>query len=464
MPPLSATSRRFDASPGAWYPTHMPAPEPTLSRDALLAEFHDYGVPSDEWRVGGEFERHLLRPSGQPVPYFGEHGIRWLFDRMAERGWKEKFEGDYPIALHRDGAWITLEPGRQFELSGSPSAHVADVVDESARFIAEVQDAIGDAPLHQVALGFTPYARIDEIPWVPKGRYVVMREHLGRVGDLAHHMMKGTAAVQASFDYADEADCARKVRLAVQLGPLTTALFANSPLAEGEPTGFASWRGHVWTRTDPARTGFPHAALEFSFERWLDYLLDVPMLFVQIGDQWRAAGDTTFRHWMEHGLEGTYPDHDDWELHMTSVFPEVRVKRHIEVRGADCVSMPLAGAFVALFKGLLYCEQAMSDAYELAERFASHGTQAERFDVACRAGLRGEIGSRRLASWAEALLEVASDGIERCDPEDLPWLQPLIAQVQTGDSPAEQVLRAWHEDPSPPALIDQFCFHPDNRA
>ena len=152
-------------------------------------------------------------------------------------------------------------------------------------------------------------------------------------------MMKGTAAVQASFDFADEADCARKIGLAVRLGPLTTGTFANSPIVEGRPTGFDSWRGHVWTRTDPARTGFPAAAWTFTFERWVDYLLDVPMMFTKIGGHWADANGRTFRDWLDHGIDGVYPTRADWDLHLTSVFPEVRVKRTIEVRGADCVPL-----------------------------------------------------------------------------------------------------------------------------
>ncbi len=435
-------------------------PSDKLTRDGLLAAYEGYCAPRERFLVGGEFERHLLRPDGHPVPYFGEHGVLWLLERMMARGWAPYHEGEHLIALKRDAAWITLEPGGQFELSGAPFRHVGEVVAQARSFIQEVQAAIGDEPIHQVALGFTPYARIEDIPWVPKGRYAVMKSYLGRTGKLAHHMMKGTAAVQASYDFSSEADCAAKVRMSVLLGPLTTAIFANSPLLVGAPSGWASWRGHVWTQTDPARTGFPEAALAFSFERWVDYLLDVPMMFTQIGGAWRDAGGRTFRDWMDRGIDGTYPSEADWDLHLTSVFPEVRIKRQLEVRGADCVPMPLAAGFVALFKGLFYCDRALSDATELAERFARHGSQWERFDAACRDGLRGHVGGRSLAAWAEELLELATGGIARCDPDDLPWMEPLVDQVARGESPADEILRAWHRNPDPAAFLGVIAYHP----
>ncbi|MBW1879172.1 MAG: glutamate--cysteine ligase [Deltaproteobacteria bacterium] len=396
----------------------------------------------------------MLRPDGTPVPYFGTHGIRWLMERLCARGWSATYEEGNPVALHRDGAWITLEPGSQFELSGAPFQHAEDVLAQARSFAAEVDAAIGDAPIRQVAVGFTPYARIEDIQWVPKARYEVMRAYLARTGDLAHHMMKGSASVQATFDFADEADCARKVRLGALLGPLTTAMFANSPLYAGKPTGFQSYRGYVWTRTDPSRTGFPPAILDFSFERWVDYLLDVPMMFTHIDGQWADGGGRTFRDWMQRGIDAVYPTQNDWDLHQTAVFPELRVKRQIELRGADCVSLPLASAFVTLFEGLLYCDVAQELAAGIAERFATHGTQEDRHAIACKKGLRGVVGGRSLASWAEQILEVSIKGLRHCGPVDRAHLAPLEAQVARGESPAEFVLRTWEADPDPETFLE----------
>ena len=264
-------------------------------RDQLVANYHAWGRPKTSFLVGAEFERHLLRPGGNPVPYFGEHGVAWLLDRFAAEGWAPYHEGDNIIALYRGASSITLEPGSQFELSTAPYQTVGEVAKEALAFAEDVDRLAAGAPVHQAMLGFTPFATIPDIPWTPKGRYVVMREHLAQTGVLAHHMMKGTCATQASFDFADEADAAAKVRLGIALGPLTTALFANSPIADGRPNGYASFRGHIWTRTDPVRTGFPDAAAEFSFERWVDWMLDVPMMFVKHGGKWVPSGGRTFR-------------------------------------------------------------------------------------------------------------------------------------------------------------------------
>jgi glutamate--cysteine ligase len=419
------------------------------SRTSLIEQYHSWGRPTDTFLVGAEFERHLLRANGQPVPYFGEGGVGWLLADLAkDGGWTSAFEGEHRIALYRDGASVTLEPGSQFELSTAPYATVAEVAAEAQVFNADIDRRIAGTDIHQVALGYTPFAAMDEIPWVPKGRYAIMRNYLAQTGALAHDMMKGTCATQASFDFADEADAAAKVRLAILLGPLTTAMFANSPIRQGVDSGYASFRGHVWTQTDPRRTGFPEAAASFSFERWVDYLLDVPMMFRKRRGAWEPAHGTTFRAWLADPTEP--PTQDDWDLHLTSVFPEVRIKRTIEIRGADCVPLPLGMAFVALFKGLLYTPQALDRATELALRLSAHGDREARFAVACRDGLRGVVGGRPFAAWAADLLEIATATFAA---DDADFLAPLIAQVATGESPAHGLLRAWSSDPTPERLI-----------
>ncbi len=421
----------------------MPTPTPVLHRDGLIAAFFDYVHPREQWRVGVELERHLLRPDGTPLPYFGENGVRSIIETMAPNGWKPYFEGENPIALFRGGASVTLEPGSQYEFSGSPWVNIADVESEARAFVHELDEAIGDRPICPVALGYTPVAAIDDIAWVPKSRYAVMRDYLAETGHLAHHMMKGTCATQASYDFSSEADCAEKVRLGILISPLITAIFANSPLTGGEPNGWASFRGHIWTQTDPRRCGFPEAAEKFTFERWVDYLLDVPMMFTQGPQGFAPAHGRSFRSWMLEGNEGVWPDMADWDLHMTSVFPEVRVKKFIEIRGADCVSHELAVAFSALFKALLYDDQARSEATELAVGFASHGTSAARFEVACREGLAGQHGGRRLASWAEDLVNIAANGLDRLNDQERRWIAPLIQQVASGESPGTGNLRRW---------------------
>ncbi len=413
-----------------------------LTRDALLAAFSSYGRPRQRWLVGAEFERHVLSPVGHPAPYHGAHGIRRLVDAFGREGWKVKREGPWPVEAWKGRASLTLEPGSQVELSGAPHATLAAVRAEAEAFTHLVDALIDGTDHRQVALGFTPFAPISRVPFIPKGRYAIMRAHMARSGALGHHMMKGTAATQASFDFSDEADAACKVRLATVLAPIVTALFANSPLAEGRPTGFQSWRGFIWTHTDPARTGMPEAASAFTFERWVDYLLDTPMMFVKRDGAWLPAEGRTFGDWLDGRAPWAAPTWSDWDLHLTSVFPEVRTKRQIEVRMADCVPLPLAMAFIGLFTGLFYCPVALDRARGIARRFERFGSREERFLCGARHGLQGVIGGHRLADWAAELLDAAHAGLSACAPGEETMLRPAIALADRGETLASRLLAA----------------------
>lgn len=413
----------------------------TLDRNTILDRFYSYGSPRDQWLVGGEFERHLIKPDGQPLTYFEPRGIRWMIEQLGVRGWELEYEGDNPIAASKDGAFLTLEPGCQWELSGRPYRSLQAVADEAEAFEHLTDELLqaGETGARQVFRGYTPFADIEQIPWVPKGRYEQMREVLIQVGPLAHHMMKGTAATQVSFDFLDEEDAAEKMHLANAFAPLSTALTANSSMKMGKPNGYMSFRGHIWTLTDPARTGINFEA-GFSFERWVDYLLHVPMMFIKQGDTYASGQGKTFAEWMASATPfGRPPTWKDWETHMTQVFPEVRIKRQIEIRGADCVPLPLSIGFAAMWQGLFYCDGNRSKALELAERFTAHGNRDERFAQACRHGLRGQVGDQSLLSWAEQLVELGRAGLEACHTTDAKLIEPLITQVARGESPA----RTW---------------------
>jgi glutamate--cysteine ligase len=215
-----------------------------------------------------------------------------------------------------------------------------------------------------------------------------------------------------------------------------------------------TFRGHIWTDTDPARCGFPDAAEDFSYARWIDWMLDVPMMFTKSGGVWRHAHGRTFRQWMEQGDEGRFPTEKDWDLHLTSVFPEVRVKQQIEVRMGDCVPLDLSAAFVALWEGLFYDRRALDQALALSGLFASFGSKADRFHVACKHGLAGSIGGRRLSTWAESVVDIARDGLTRVAPQDVALLAPLERVVASGESPAAHLLRALGGDFSPGNVLD----------
>jgi glutamate--cysteine ligase len=433
-----------------------------LTRQRLLDDFMRYGRPASDFLIGGEFERAVVRPDGSPVFYDDDDGIRWILEQIRSRqeGWKGLYEGADLIALVRpNAANVTLEPGGQVELSGAPHRTLRAVAEEMYENRNTLLELAQDRALCWTACGLTPVAPIDAIGWMPKGRYVIMREYLPQHGDLATWMMKGTSSVQANYDYIDEADCARKVRLCAGLAPLTTALFANSPLSANKPTGFQSTRGHVWTRTDPDRTGFPPGLRsDYSHERWVDYLLDVPMMFYKRHSDWLPAHGTSFRTYMEAGIDGHFPMWSDWDLHQTSVFPEVRIKRTIEVRGADCVSAELALAFCALFTGLLYSPDALDAGLALVADIEERGTRDSRLAAACKDGLGGTVDGASLHEWARELGTIAAHGLTRCMPDDAAMLDPLLERIASGRSPACDILEAWERDPSPEAVIQSVAY------
>jgi glutamate--cysteine ligase len=267
-------------------------------------------------------------------------------------------------------------------------------------------------------------------------------------------MMKGTCSVQANFDYADEADCARKFEVAQALSPLNTAIFANSPVAEGKDTGFVSYRGFVWTRTDPSRTGFPETVRAgYSHDRWVDYLLDTPMMFVKPRGAWISANGRTFREWMAEGIDGVFPGLHDWALHQTSVFPEVRVKKTIEIRGADAVDVALAVGFCALWTGVLYGPGALSAALGLARAFVATDEPHEaRHLESARNGMGGTMSGRPTAEWARQLGMIARLGLLEIG-EDARLLDPVLELLESGRSPGVAVKEAFEADPSPANVL-----------
>jgi glutamate--cysteine ligase len=437
---------------------------PRLDRAALIASFQGYG--SKKQLVGGEFERAVVRPDGHPIPYDGEHGIRWYLEEFARRwGWSTVTEDDHPIALVKDGANLTLEPGGQIELSGAPHAGLRELEQELAENRAQLLQLANEAGHVVIACGLTPIASIPSIPWMPKGRYVVMREYLAKRGELAHFMMKGTTSVQANFDYVDEADCAEKVAVAAGLAPLVTAIFASSPLYENKPTGFESMRANVWRHTDPDRTGFPTPIADgFRFDRWVDYLLEVPMMFYKRRSaehpkgEWAHADGRTFREYMETGIEGQLAEQADWELHQTSVFPEVRIKRTIEVRCADGAGPGLALAFCALFAAILYVEPARAAASELALDLRRRATLSDQHLSAATGGLGGTIGGRPTGEWADALAAIVKSALSSFDRGSLPLVDPLLERIENRRSPARDLLDRWNENADPAAIVRAVAY------
>ena len=438
-----------------------------IEGDADLVQFFIDGEtePAD-WKVGTEHEKiGLYADTHARLTYEGERGIAVLLERIATQDdWTRVFEGEYLIALKKDGASITLEPGGQIELSGAPLRTNRETCVEFNSHVELLKGISQDMGILWLGLGHDPIHKIEEIPRMPKARYDIMRSYLPTKGDLALHMMHATGTVQANFDYRDEADMAKKMRTAMAISPVISALFANSSISEGKPNGFASRRIQIWRETDPDRCGILEFVFlpDFGYRHYIDWALDIPMFFVVRGDQYHPASHLTFREFMKSGLAGERATHADWDTHLTTLFPEIRLKRIIEVRGTDAVSRELTCALPAVWKGILYDADAREAAWSLAGGFSAAERDAGLADVA-RRGLAAEIAGRPVIELARELVAysaaglkaMASDGI--AGPDEDGFLDPLGEVVERGRSPGEELAESWASewDGSMDRLIDR---------
>jgi glutamate--cysteine ligase len=423
--------------------------------DQLLAPFHKGGVARPDRVIGTEYEVLIEDAAqGQTVAYDGQPGIFRLLDGMRQEfGWEPVLEKDKLIELRRDGKSITLEPGGQFEMSGAPLKTLRETQAELDAHVHELAVMAEHMPIRVHWLGMNPWQLPEDVRWMPKGRYSIMRGYMPTRGDRGTYMMGMTCTVQANLDYVDEADFARKFKLATGLGSLVTALFANSPILAGRPTGFMSYRAHIWTRTDPDRCGIPAFVFETDagFEDYVRWALDVPMYFVtRDGEYVDRTGMGTFGELMhaEGPLEARV---DDWELHLSTVFPDVRARPHLEMRTADCVPPELITACPALWKGLIYDESAADAAWDLIkaltmdERVAMAATAARQSIDGRRPrrakGTLGDLCRDMLAIAREGLLRLRDEGLGEEGDED--FLDPLDQIIGTGRTPAHETLAAF---------------------
>lgn len=408
-----------------------------------LDYFHAGGKPRAAWRVGAEFEKFALdRGTGRAITYGEPGGICDILHSLAKRfGWQPHHEGDHLTALSRAGCVVSLEPGGQVEFATPAVRHLDDVARELYRHRDELRAVVDPARIVWVAAGVTPFARIESIPLGPRRRHAVMAEYLPSRSPTALAMMKGTASTQAAFDYADEADAVRKFTVALKLGPLFNALLANSEYVHGEPSGWASYRGRVWQGMDPDRSGPLVALLEqgLNFESYRDYLLDVPMLFLFRDGDYRPAGGRTFRDSLTHGIDGRFPTAAEWELHLTTVFPDVRLKNFLEVRGADATPPALALGVPAFWKGLLYDPETLVHADDIARSIPPDDLPAICESVS-RHGLNATYAGRSVRTWARELLTLAARGLaNQHAASEVTYLEPLHAVASH-----EQALHAGH--------------------
>ena len=434
--------------------------EAVTSPDDLLAVFRSAERPRAEQRVGLEHEKFLypVEDPPTPVPYDGPRGIGALLGLLETRGYTPFRDAPDapPIALTQREHTLSLEPGGQFELSGSPARTARAVNAENVAHARMLTEAARELGLQPVALGYRPWGTPADIPWVPKKRYQVMRQTLPVRGKLALNMMLMTCTGQVSLDWSSEADCARKVTATARLTPLLVALFANSPLVQGKPSGWMSYRSHVWGDVDPSRCGYFPRMLDgrFDYRAYVDWALQAPLLFLRRNGDY-VTPQMTFGELLENGFEGEPARRSDWTDHLSTLFPEVRIKRVMEVRGADSVSLEQTAGLVALWRGLLYDDASLDAALGLVPRlsFAEHLAFHEE---AQRNGLRGKLRRTSLASMALEMIRLARAGLQHLDPDDIPFLESLEARARSGRSPAEDVLEAFREEKSPARFLSRF--------
>lgn len=426
------------------------------SRDMLMAPMAKGEKPRENWRIGTEHEKIVYALADHHAPSYDEPGgIHDLLMAMQQFGWEPVEEGGKVIAMAGEDGTISLEPAGQFELSGAPLENLHQTCNETGRHLQQVK-AIGEKfGLGYLGLGMWPDKRRDELPIMPKGRYAIMLRHMPRVGSMGLDMMLRTCTIQTNLDYASEADMVQKFRVSLALQPLATALFANSPFTEGKPNGMLSYRSHIWSDTDPARTGMLPFVFEdgFGYERYVEYMLDVPMYFVFREGKYIDAAGLSFRDFLEGKLAvlpGEKPTLGDWNDHLSTAFPEVRLKSFLEMRGADGGPWSRICALPALWVGLLYDQGALDAAWDLVKGWDMEGRELLRASVPKLALDAPLPGGGKLRDIAAEVLAIARAGLNSramlnaAGDNESGFLGPLDDIVASGKVPAEVLLEKYH--------------------
>ena len=431
---------------------------PIERRDELV-EWIAQGVkPKSQFRIGTEHEKFAFTLEGHhPVPYQGRRGIRALLEGMQHLlGWQPIMEGPNVIGLFdvTGGGAISLEPGGQFELSGAQLETVHQTSSELMAHLAQVREVAQPLRIGFLGIGMTPSWTLAEMPKMPKGRYKIMTAYMPKVGTHGLDMMYRTCTVQTNLDFSSEADMVKKLRVSVALQPVATALFANSPFTEGKPNGFLSFRSEIWRDTDNDRAGMLPWAFEpgMGFERWVDYALDVPMYFVKHGDEYVDASGQSFRDLLAGKLPampGARATISDWANHLSTTFPEVRLKRYLEMRGADSGSLPNLLALPALWTGLLYDDAALDAAWDLVKNWSAEERQKLRDEVP-RQGLAAKVQGVTVSTLAREVLKLARAGLARrkrynvSGQDETRYLDVLDDRLARGTTPAQELLEKFH--------------------
>ena len=431
---------------------------PIETRDELVAWFEQGNKPKEQFRIGTEHEKFAFSVSGnRPVPYAGPRGIRALLEGMQMLlGWEPIMEGDNIIGLGdvTGGGAISLEPGGQFELSGAPVETVHQTHVELMAHLAQLREVARPLGIGFLGLGMTPTWTRADMPVMPKGRYRIMTAYMPKVGRLGLDMMYRTCTVQTNLDFASEADMVKKLRVGLALQPVATALFAASPFTEGRPNGFLSFRSEIWRDTDPDRSGMLPWAFEpgMGFERYADYALDVPMYFVKRGARYIDVSGQSFRDLLAGKLAllpGERATMSDWVNHLSTIFPEVRLKRFLEMRGADAGPWRRLPALPAFWVGLVYDDDSLDAAWDVVKMWTAEERQRLRDDVP-KLGFAATIRGRTMLELARECLEIARRGLARRDRVDhngcdeTRFLDPIDDFAERGVTPAEELLEKFH--------------------
>ncbi|HUA54115.1 MAG TPA: glutamate--cysteine ligase [Candidatus Sulfotelmatobacter sp.] len=438
--------------------------DPITDKRQLVAWFEAGNKPAEAWRIGTEHEKFAFSLDDyRRLPYEGPRGIRALLEGLTRFGWEPVLEHDLPIALTKGACNISLEPGGQFELSGAPLASIHETCAEVNTHLAEVKAVCAELGAGMLGIGFDPKWRRADIPWMPKGRYKIMRDYMPKRGTLGLDMMTRTCTVQVNLDFASEADMVKKFRVSLALQPIATALFAASPFTEGRPNGFKSYRSWIWTDTDPDRCGVLPFVFEpgMGFERYVDYLLDVPMYFVYRNGAYVDASGQSFRDFIKGrlpALPGEIPALGDFVDHVSTVFPEVRLKRYLEMRGADGGPFRRLCALPALWVGLLYDELPLDAAWDLVKDWTLEEHEQLRRAVP-RQGLDLPLRGRSLRDIALDVLAMAREGLRRrarlnsIGEDESYFLDTLFAIAGSGRTLADELLEdftaKWGGDVDP---------------
>ena len=436
----------------------------TLDFDKICQWFKDGEKKRENWLIGTEHEKFLFKKNEfKRLSYEDLKGIKFILNKIAEEeDWEKISENNNLIGLkHKSGSSISLEPGGQFELSGAPLKNLHMTCNEAGLHLNLMKKISNELDFVMLGLGYDPISKRDQINWMPKNRYEIMKNHMPKVGNLGIDMMIRTCTIQVNLDYLDEKDMIKKFQTSLALQPIVTALFSNSPFTEGKLSKYLSLRAYTWTDTDSKRSGFPNIVFskDFGYEAWTEYLLSVPMYFIYDNGKYYDVAGKSFSKFMDgklEGFEGKVPTLSYWEDHVTVAFPEVRLKQYLEMRGADGGPWNRICALPAFWVGLLYDQKSLDDSFHVAKKFMDVSLLEESRISAAKFGLNGIIGDSKIIDVAQDLLNISFEGLERRNFKDkngiseTQFLDPLLNILENGQTPADDLLKkfngVWKKD------------------